>query len=57
MPNSDEVTISRERYNELLRQEAFLVALESAGVDNWCGYGEAQEMCDDLSAAMDDDEV
>jgi hypothetical protein len=36
--NYENVTISRERYNELLRLEEVLNALESAGVDNWEGY-------------------
>ncbi len=35
------ITISKERYNELLRIEREMLALEEYGVDNWSGYGEA----------------
>lgn len=40
----EKVEISKERYEELLEAEAFLQCLEGAGVDNWDGYGDAQEM-------------
>lgn len=43
----DEVTIHREVYDEMVEDIAFLRALEGAGVDNWDGYGDAQEMMDD----------
>lgn len=39
-----EVTISKERYDELLDAEEFLNCLEAAGVDNWEGYDYAQEL-------------
>lgn len=32
------VTISQERYNELLKSEDILQKLKDAGVDNWDGY-------------------
>ena len=35
------VTISQARFDELLRSELMLSALESAGVDNWNGYSYA----------------
>lgn len=35
------VTISTEEYNDLLKKEEFLEALESCGVDNWDGYSDA----------------
>jgi len=38
-----QVTISVERYEELLEAERFLEALRSAGVDNWDGYDFALE--------------
>jgi hypothetical protein len=44
---TDTVTISKERYDELIREEKFLDALRAAGVDNWEGYDYAQEMLDD----------
>lgn len=38
------VTISKEHYDELIEDQAFLSCLQAAGVDNWDGYSEAQEM-------------
>jgi hypothetical protein len=38
------VIISKVEYEELLEKSEFLSCLEAAGVDNWSGYGEAQEM-------------
>lgn len=32
------------RYKELLEEEAFLFALQSAGVDNWEGFEVAKEL-------------
>ncbi|UOF79031.1 host recbcd nuclease inhibitor [Caudoviricetes sp.] len=37
----EQVTISKKEYERLLNREAFLDALEAAGVDNWSGIGEA----------------
>lgn len=37
----DTVTISYSEYERLLKAEAFLEALEEAGVDNWEGYAKA----------------
>jgi hypothetical protein len=37
------ITISKERYEELLRIEREMLALEWHGVDNWSGYGEAMD--------------
>lgn len=42
-----EVTISAERYVELLGDSRFLAALEAAGVDNWEGYNEALRIRDE----------
>ena len=33
---------------ELLERDAFLSCLEAAGVDNWGGYDDAQEMMEDI---------
>lgn len=41
---SDTVTISKKRYEELLKDEATLAALDEMGVDNWCGYDEAMRI-------------
>jgi len=35
------ITISKEEYDQLVKDSNFLNALESVGVDNWEGYGEA----------------
>lgn len=37
------VTISKEKYDELLDDSFFLECLEGAGVDNWEGYDYALE--------------
>ena len=37
------ITITEERYNDLLESEMWELALERAGVDNWEGYEYAQE--------------
>lgn len=38
------VTINKDEYERLLRQEEWLYCLEAAGVDNWSGYDHAVEM-------------
>lgn len=38
------VTIPLSEYNELKESDKFLDALRAAGVDNWIGYEEAQEI-------------
>lgn len=38
------VTISRELYYKLLEDSEWLNFLEIAGVDNWAGYGYAQDL-------------
>lgn len=38
------VTISVSEYEELLEAAAWVSALESAGVNNWEGYEEAQNI-------------
>lgn len=44
-----EVTISQEEYDSLIEDQAFLQALEEAGVDNWEGYCEAQRIFDEFN--------
>jgi len=41
------VTITVKEYEQLKSHSEFLNCLESCGVDNWCGYGDAQEMMDE----------
>ena len=38
------VTITKAEYNRLLDNEFWLECLDGAGVDNWEGYEEAQEL-------------
>lgn len=38
-----DVTISEERYAELMEAELWVSCLENAGVDNWDGYDFARE--------------
>lgn len=38
------VTISKKDYDELVKDQEFLSALQAAGVDNWEGYDFAREM-------------
>lgn len=47
MEKEDLVTITRDEYERLQRSEDFLSCLEACGVDNWSGYGDAQEMFED----------
>jgi len=43
--DSDEmISITKERLEELLDTENFMGLLDAAGVDNWDGYGIAQDM-------------
>lgn len=37
------VTINEDYFEELLNDSLFLSILEAHGVDNWVGYGYAQE--------------
>jgi hypothetical protein len=42
------VTIPTDRYEELLERELKLIALESAGVDNWQGYDDAMTILQEM---------
>lgn len=46
------VTITKAEYDRLLKREAWLDALESMGVDNWQGYGEAYPAYEEALKAM-----
>lgn len=41
--SEETITVSVSRYNELVDDQNFLIALRGAGVDNWEGYGDAVE--------------
>ena len=40
------ITITKSEYDKLMDSQAFLNALEAAGVDNWGGYGDAVAIYD-----------
>lgn len=44
MKKPETITIELEHYEYLVDRLNFLNALESAGVDNWSGYGDAYEI-------------
>ncbi len=43
-PAEEMVTITRKKYEKLSKDASFLCALECAGVDNWDGYEDAQNI-------------
>ncbi len=43
MNTEETVTITKEKYNELLEDSKLLTCLICAGVDNWYGYDYAVE--------------
>lgn len=48
MKNEKMVTITRKEYDELIHDQMKLIALESAGVDNWCGWDDAMEILEEM---------
>jgi len=40
---SKDITISEDKYNELVRDQKKIRALEAGGVDNWEGYDDSLE--------------
>lgn len=44
------VTISKEKYEQLLEDSIWLGCLEQAGVDNWDGYDFARELYQEQNA-------
>jgi hypothetical protein len=43
----DKIEITKKEYYELLERDRFLCALEAAGVDNWVGYGDVQDIIEE----------
>ena len=43
----DTIIVSRNEYFKLQERDNFLSALEAAGVDNWDGYGDAQDILEE----------
>ncbi len=52
--NAQFIEITRAEHERLIERDAFLSALQAAGVDNWEGYSEA---CRALGDEEDDDEA
>ena len=44
---NETITISKKEYDSLVEDAKFMRALEAAGVDNWEGYGIAQDMMEE----------
>lgn len=44
MAKEEMVTITKKEYDNLQEAAEMLSCLEACGVDNWDGYGDAQEM-------------
>lgn len=42
--SEDEIIVNKKEYDKLKKDSEFLECLKSCGVDNWVGYGDAQEM-------------
>lgn len=49
--NEETVTITKSEYEQLIRRECLISALEAVGVDNWCGWDERHEIEDELLKA------
>jgi hypothetical protein len=58
MNKQDTVSISRSKYEELIRRSNKLEALEQAGVDNWDGYEDAMDLLEEWqdSVGLDEEE-
>ena len=48
--NAEVVTILKSEYEELLKNNNWLSCLEAAGVDNWCGFGDAADMLEEAES-------
>lgn len=46
--NEEMITITKKEYDSLVEDSNFLLALQSAGVDNWCGYDEARQILSEM---------
>lgn len=46
--NKEFITIEKDLYESLKTSSNFLLALESAGVDNWSGYDFARELYEEI---------
>lgn len=55
MNNFQTVTISVNRYEELIKTERLLECLYATGLDNWDGYDYAIDMFEDESKSENED--
>lgn len=53
---SDLITISQEKYDELISDHLFLNCLIAAGVDNWEGYDLAVEEYQERELNLDEED-
>ena len=53
MNTKETVTISKEEYDQLIKDQEFLEALRGAGVDNWEGYDYAIEIMKECGNDVD----
>ena len=44
----ERIDIPKWEYEELIQAQCELIALQSAGVDNWSGYDYAMEILEDM---------
>lgn len=51
----DTITINKREYNQLLKDQLMLQALEEGGVDNWDWWGEAIQRYQELLEEHDID--
>lgn len=55
LKDDEMVTITKERYAELIDSEDWLNCLQNAGVDNWSGYDFARELYEEITSVDYDD--
>jgi hypothetical protein len=48
------ILVEKEKYDKLLRDQAFLLALLAAGVDNWEGYDAVSQELENSIEFFDD---
>lgn len=48
MNNMKTITIPQEEYDQLIKDQNMLIALQGAGVDNWEGYDAAMEYFNEM---------
>lgn len=54
--DEEQICISKEQYDSLRERDEWLYCLESAGIDNWCGWEEASRIKKELDGEEGEDE-